>query len=176
MIFSTSTGETEISKAKDEPYFKKSGDLISRKAVLQATVEKNSIWNKITDSRGKNLEEIIKELPTIPQTDISWIKEEICKIAMMCDDKDKQQLDILVQLLSLISSINEKGLDKQVIPQTAEPQTAIIRCKDCRFYHKKWDGTETNHYEDYWCEWVEPDEDDFCSLAESKHISGKEKE
>lgn len=44
----------------------------------------------------------------------------------------------------------------------------IIRCKDCKWYHKEWDGTEKHFFEDYWCEWVEPDEDDFCSLAEPK--------
>lgn len=44
----------------------------------------------------------------------------------------------------------------------------VIKCKDCKYYHKKWNGTETNFYEDYWCEWVEPDEEDYCSLAEAK--------
>lgn len=43
-------------------------DLISRQAVLDETIRKNSIWNSITDSEGKNLEEIIFELPSvIPQ-------------------------------------------------------------------------------------------------------------
>lgn len=45
---------------------------------------------------------------------------------------------------------------------------AIVCCKDCKYYHKAWDGTETHHYTDYWCEWVEPEEDDYCSLAERK--------
>ena len=44
----------------------------------------------------------------------------------------------------------------------------LIRCKDCKYYHKEWDGTEKHHHEDYWCEWVEPDENDFCSLAERR--------
>lgn len=43
------------------------GDLVSRKAVLQETVYKNSIWNTITDAKGRNLKEIIAELPTIQQ-------------------------------------------------------------------------------------------------------------
>lgn len=50
----------------------------------------------------------------------------------------------------------------------------IIRCKDCKWYHKAWDGTEKHFFESYWCEWVEPDEDDFCSLAEPKEESVKE--
>lgn len=44
----------------------------------------------------------------------------------------------------------------------------VVRCKDCKYYHKEWDGTEKHHHEDYWCEWVEPDENDFCSLAERR--------
>lgn len=44
----------------------------------------------------------------------------------------------------------------------------VIRCKDCKYYHKAWDGTEKHYYEDYWCEWVEPDGNDFCSLAERR--------
>ena len=39
-------------------------DLISRADLLNETVNKNSIWNKITDAKGRNLEEIIAELPT----------------------------------------------------------------------------------------------------------------
>ena len=42
----------------------------------------------------------------------------------------------------------------------------VVRCKDCKYYHKEWNGSETHYYEDYWCEWVEPDENDFCSLGE----------
>lgn len=42
-----------------------SEDAISRQAVLDATVKKNSIWNSITNSKGENLEEIISQLPPI---------------------------------------------------------------------------------------------------------------
>lgn len=49
---------------------KADGDLISRADLLNETVNKNSIWKKITDAKGRNLEEIIAELPTIPQTAI----------------------------------------------------------------------------------------------------------
>ena len=45
----------------------------------------------------------------------------------------------------------------------------VVRCKDCKYYHKEWNGSETHYYEDYWCEWVEPDENDFCSLGEASH-------
>jgi hypothetical protein len=40
-------------------------DCISRQALLNTTVKKNSIWNKITDSEGNNLETIISNLPSV---------------------------------------------------------------------------------------------------------------
>lgn len=40
-------------------------DAISRQALLNATVNKNSVWNKITDSKGENLETIISKLPSV---------------------------------------------------------------------------------------------------------------
>ena len=47
-------------------------DAISRQALLNATVNKNSIWNKTTDSKGENLETIISKLPSVtPQP--RWI-------------------------------------------------------------------------------------------------------
>jgi len=51
-------------------------DTISRQAVLDATVKRNSIWNKITNSKGENLEEIILQLPSVnPQPKIwHWIE------------------------------------------------------------------------------------------------------
>lgn len=50
-------------------------DCISRQAMLDATVKKNSIWNSITNSKGENLEEIISQLPpATPQPKIGhWI-------------------------------------------------------------------------------------------------------
>lgn len=43
-------------------------DAISRQAVLDATVKKNSVWNKITNAKGENLEQIILQLsPVNPQ-------------------------------------------------------------------------------------------------------------
>lgn len=40
-------------------------DLISRQAILDRTVNRNSIWNKITDSEGNNLEDIINSIPSV---------------------------------------------------------------------------------------------------------------
>lgn len=40
------------------------GDLISRQAILDRTVNRNSIWNKITDSEGNNLEDILNSIPS----------------------------------------------------------------------------------------------------------------
>lgn len=64
-------------------------DLISRADLLNETVNKNSIWNKITDAKGRNLEEIIAELPThsAEQTDLLniLIKEYLSKCEC-CDE------------------------------------------------------------------------------------------
>ena len=51
----------------DAPMVKRSmeQDAVSRKAVLDETIRKNSIWNSITNSEGKNLEKIIFELPSV---------------------------------------------------------------------------------------------------------------
>ena len=65
--------EEAIQRIKDVPPVKcvssenpnKCEDVISRQAVLDATVKKNSIWNSITNSKGENLEEIISQLPPI---------------------------------------------------------------------------------------------------------------
>ena len=55
-----------------------SEDAISRQAVLDATVKKNSIWNSITNSKGENLEEIISQLPPVnPQKTDEQILTEI---------------------------------------------------------------------------------------------------
>lgn len=56
-------------------------DAISRQAVLDATVKRNSIWNKITNSKGENLEEIISQLPpvTLQQKTGNWIVYKGCE-------------------------------------------------------------------------------------------------
>ena len=40
-------------------------DCISRAELIDKTIKRNSIWLKITDSRGMNLQEIIDELPNV---------------------------------------------------------------------------------------------------------------
>ncbi len=40
-------------------------DAISRKSLLDATFNKNSAWNAITNASGENLEEIISSLPSV---------------------------------------------------------------------------------------------------------------
>ena len=54
-------------------------DLISRQAILDRTVNRNSIWNKITDSEGNNLEDIINSIPCADVRENihgKWIKDE----------------------------------------------------------------------------------------------------
>lgn len=70
-------------------YKEQGGDAISRQAVLDATVKKNSIWNMITNSKGENLEEIISQLPSVtPQQRIGrWIKTRLDdEPDKICDD------------------------------------------------------------------------------------------
>lgn len=54
----------------------KCDDAISRQMVLDATVNKNSIWNNITNAKGENLEKIILQLPSINQMN-KWIGAEV---------------------------------------------------------------------------------------------------
>jgi len=42
---------------------------------------------------------------------IEQIKHRICNIAIMCDENDKEQLDILVELLALINDINIESIE-----------------------------------------------------------------
>lgn len=78
--------EEAIQRIKDVPPVKcvssenpnKCEDVISRKAVLDATVNKNSIWNNITNSEGDNLETIVSNLPPVnPQKTDEQILTEI---------------------------------------------------------------------------------------------------
>jgi len=47
------------------PSAENDGDLISRQAILDRTVNRNSVWNKITDSEGNNLENILNSIPSV---------------------------------------------------------------------------------------------------------------
>ena len=55
-------GEGEI---YDIDYPEPCEDCISRQALLDATVKKNSVWNSITNSKGENLEEIVLQLSSV---------------------------------------------------------------------------------------------------------------
>lgn len=57
-------------------------DLISRQAILDRTVNRNSVWNKITDSEGKNLEDILNSIPSV-ENKREWIpvSERLPRIA-----------------------------------------------------------------------------------------------
>ena len=47
-------------------------DLISRQAILDRTVNRNSVWNTITDSEGNNLEDILNSIPSVEKKE-EWI-------------------------------------------------------------------------------------------------------
>lgn len=50
--------------------------LIDADALLDKTVKKNRAWKSITNSEGKNIEEIVSEIPTVQAIPI----EEVIKI------------------------------------------------------------------------------------------------
>lgn len=52
-------------------------DLISRQAVIETTVKKNSVWNTITNASGDNLEQIINSVPTANVVEVVRCKD--CK-------------------------------------------------------------------------------------------------
>ncbi len=54
------------------------GRLIDADALLDKTVRRNSVWNSITNSEGKNLEEMILEMPSVEVLD--KIMDEVCDI------------------------------------------------------------------------------------------------
>ena len=79
-------------------------DVISRQALLDATVKRNSIWNKITNSKGENLEEIILQLPPVnPQEprkgylsidDVMSVFDDF-----MCGEVDEDGTDTFLEML-----------------------------------------------------------------------------
>ena len=85
-----------------------------------------------------------------------------------CDYLIKEGRNAEQQPVSHFSdNLRERIRYKDELP-SVQPKAKTGRCADCKYYHVKWDGTETHYFEDYWCEWVEPNEDDYCSLFEQK--------
>lgn len=56
--------ELEKKIAEQEPTAEYSSDVISREEVKKQTTKKNSIWNTITDSSGRGLDEILDSIPS----------------------------------------------------------------------------------------------------------------
>lgn len=50
-------------------------DLISRQAVIETTVKKNSVWNTITNASGDNLEQIINSVPAADVVEVVRCKD-----------------------------------------------------------------------------------------------------
>lgn len=76
----------------------------------------------------------------------------------------------------------ETNMDKlneiDPLPEKKEEQAtvsekSIVHCKDCKYYHVAWDGTQEYDSDQYWCEYVDPDPWDFCSLAVSRQQEDK---
>ena len=66
-------------------------DLISRQSILDRTVNRNSIWNTITDSEGNNLEDILNSIPSV-ESKGEWIlvteETELPEHDVICCDND----------------------------------------------------------------------------------------
>ena len=84
-------------------------DCISRQAVLNATVNKNSIWNKITDSKGENLEAIISKLPSVTPQEPRWIS--LTKRPMTDEEREyyKKWSDVEEEAMIFVCPLPEDG-------------------------------------------------------------------
>lgn len=98
-------------------------DAISRKAVLDATVKKNSTWNAITNANGENLEEIINSIPSVSP------KLSECEDAISREEANK----LVDELARAIDDQNrhypKRGRDIAVIARDIErlPRVTPIR-------------------------------------------------
>lgn len=62
--------------------------LIDADALKELTTKRNSIWNKITDSNGRGLDEIIDSLPTIETEHWNPVPDRLPKYeenVLICD-------------------------------------------------------------------------------------------
>lgn len=93
-------------------------DCISRAELINKTIKRNSIWIKITDSRGMNLQEIIDELPSIqpkPKTDVlDKIRIEIEQTSKDYEKfGDYRYVDGLWMALGIIDKHKAESEDKE---------------------------------------------------------------
>lgn len=94
--------------------------LIDADVLLDKTVRRNSAWNSITNSEGKNLEEIVSELPSVnPQepTDTWSIKD-------IADTFKKHGL--------IVEQESKTGHWKRIsIDLYVQHATAYYKCSEC---------------------------------------------
>lgn len=83
---------------------------------------------------------------------IEQIKHQIGEIALMCDEKDEKQMDILVALLALINDINiesEKPITEtsmhHLICAMCDNEKCVRGTKECEF--EKWKKKESEEEE-----------------------------
>ena len=60
---------------------------ISKEELLKRTVKRNSVWNSITNSEGKNLEEIIKDISIAEVREVvygDWLGPDNCCMCSNC--------------------------------------------------------------------------------------------
>lgn len=118
----------QLSSVSSSEKSDKCDDAISRQAVLDATVNKNSIWNSITNSKGENLEEIISQLPPVNLqgscsnccNDNQLEKAKLCQKSYLAGMKHKQE-SFNDNILTLTET-----LTKRVITQVTEDMDNFI--------------------------------------------------
>ena len=127
--------------------------LIDADVLLDKTIRKNSVWKGITNSEGKNLEEIVSELPSVnpqePKTE-QWqeLKETIIELRDnngMCTQQE------VCKFLANLMNVLEK--------QMQEPKTGHwIAVVD------KWGDivTTVNGYRCDKCNTFNADKDNYC--------------
>lgn len=119
-------------------------DCISRAELIGKTVKKNSIWLKITDSRGMNLQEIIDELPSIQPKPIrgdAISREEVCKYIRefinheYATDREREMVVSMIAGIQHIQSIHPNEKTVHWIEKDGEDECGELysywECSEC---------------------------------------------
>ncbi len=120
--------------------------LIDADVLLDKTVRRNRTWNSITNSEGKNLEEIVSEISSVtpqePKTDVlDKIKTEICKkhlSIMERNDFDNGRTYAYDEVIEIIDKYREQEPKTgHWIDEVTLIGAKICRCSECNFIIQK---------------------------------------
>lgn len=94
------------------PSAENDGDLISRQKILDRTVNRNSIWNKITDSEGNNLEDILNSIPSAENKGDLISRQAVMECFKKWRPYMATRLCEFEKELTAIPSVENKGEDR----------------------------------------------------------------